>query len=68
MISLIKYALADFWTFIGFLIILYLVLYFPTNLILQIIHKLIRQRTIAKHGYPPPHCDADGDFKKGDDD
>ena len=24
-------------------------------------------RNIYKHGYPPPHCDADGDFREEED-
>lgn len=26
-------------------------------------NRIIRGITMAKNGYPPPHCDADGDFK-----
>lgn len=29
-------------------------------------NRILRHRNINKHGYPPPHCDADGDFKKED--
>jgi hypothetical protein len=32
------------------------------NLILQIVHKTIRAKTIRLKGYPPPHCDGDGDM------
>lgn len=31
------------------------------------IHRYLRSRDIQKHGWPPAHCDADGDFKKEDD-
>lgn len=24
-------------------------------------NRLLRSFTLRKHGYPPPHCDADGD-------
>jgi aspartokinase-like uncharacterized kinase len=27
-------------------------------------HRLLRSIDIRKHGWPPPHCDADGDFKE----
>jgi hypothetical protein len=33
------------------------------QLIQSIVVRLIRTVTIHKHGYPPEHCDADGDFK-----
>lgn len=26
-------------------------------------NRTLRHFNIRKHGYPPPHCDADGDFK-----
>jgi hypothetical protein len=26
-------------------------------------NRIMRHWNIHKHGYPPPHCDADGDFK-----
>jgi hypothetical protein len=26
-------------------------------------NRFLRHMNIRKHGYPPPHCDADGDFK-----
>lgn len=67
MIELIEYSVSGgFWRFVGVMMMVYLLLYFPTNLILQIIHKIIRRGTISKHGYPPPHCDGDGDFKGED--
>ena len=28
------------------------------------INRVMRHWNIHKHGYPPPHCDADGDFKE----
>lgn len=32
------------------------------------INRPLRHANIRKHGYPPPHCDADGDFLKEEDD
>lgn len=26
-------------------------------------NRILRHRNIRKHGYPPAHCDADGDFR-----
>jgi hypothetical protein len=34
---------------------------------LWLIGRCLRHFTLSKHGYPPPHCDADGDFKEKDD-
>lgn len=30
-------------------------------------NRLLRYRNIQKFGYPPAHCDADGDFKNDGD-
>ena len=27
-------------------------------------NRVLRHANIRKHGYPPAHCDADGDFKE----
>lgn len=27
-------------------------------------NRIMRHWNIHKHGYPPPHCDADGDFRE----
>ena len=27
-------------------------------------NRILRHWNIRKHGYPPAHCDADGEFKK----
>lgn len=29
-----------------------------------IINRIMRHLNIRKHGYPPPHCDADGDLRE----
>ena len=53
-----------FWVFIGYYFIITTVLVIPANLIIIAINRPLRHRNIRKHGYPPQHCDADGDFKK----
>ncbi len=62
MIDFFKFIFSNFWYFIGFLIILSSVL----KTIYGIFHKLIRHFTILKVGYPPSHCDGDGDFKENE--
>jgi len=34
-----------------------------TNMSFKAWNRLMRVINIRKHGWPPPHCDADGDFK-----
>jgi len=54
--------LSSFWKFVGGFIILSMIL----TCILFIWNRFWRHWNIRKHGYPPPHCDADGDFEKSD--
>jgi hypothetical protein len=62
--ELIKFVLSDFWIFLGFIIILSGI----GTFIYRIINRALRHKSIMKWGYPPPHCDADGDFKEEDKD
>lgn len=29
-----------------------------------LVNRIFRHWNIRKHGYPPAHCDADGDFRQ----
>lgn len=40
-----------------------LVIYLPFRYAFKFYNRWIRHKNIAAHGYPPPHLDADGDFK-----
>jgi len=44
-----------------------IVVYFVAQLLMAIFvtlpNRMMRHWNIRKHGYPPAHCDADGDFK-----
>jgi hypothetical protein len=62
MIEIFRIATSGFWQFIAVCAIIYIPLQFTYG----IIHKVIRSITISKHGYPPPHCDGDGDAYKED--
>ena len=33
------------------------------RVVLILPNRIMRHWNIRKHGYPPAHCDADGDFK-----
>ena len=57
MIELLKFLLSDIAIFFGFLIILAAI----SNFITKLYALTLRYFTIRKHGYPPEHCDADGD-------
>ena len=64
MMDLLNFTFQSFWHFIGVAILLGMVL----NSILFIYNRAFRHYNIRKHGYPPAHCDADGDFKQKEED
>lgn len=49
------------WT----LFVIMVVLIGIIRLIFRSWNRLMRHLNIRKHGWPLPHCDADGDFKEG---
>ncbi len=61
--ELIKFIFSDFWIWLGFFLLLIL----PLELLFKAYNRRLRHRNILKHGYPPSHCDADGDFLKKED-
>ncbi len=65
MMTFLEFTFRSFWTFIGVLILISV----PLNFLFRVWNRFWRHLSIRKHGYPPAHCDADGDFpKKKDDD
>lgn len=39
---------------------------FVAEVAIRLPNRVLRHWNIRKYGYPPAHCDADGDFKKED--
>lgn len=62
--ELIKFMFSGFWVFVGFMIILSAILKF----MFLMWNRFVRHLNIRKHGWPPEYCDADGDFRKDDED
>ncbi len=58
--ELLTIMFSGFWSFVGWLVVIALILQF----VLLMYNRTLRHWNIRKHGYPPRHCDADGDFKK----
>ena len=50
-----------FLKFAGYYTMIILLLGIPASIIIVPIRYWLRHRTLLKHGYPPTHCDADGD-------
>jgi uncharacterized membrane protein YccF (DUF307 family) len=57
--EVIKFMFSGFWIFLGFLILLSGL----SSFILILYQRTLRYWSMKKLGYPPIHCDADGDFK-----
>lgn len=38
--------------------------FFLACVLASILNLIMRHWNIRKHGYPPAHCDSDGDFKE----
>jgi len=55
-----------FWKFCGYWIMVGMMLGIPAQVLIIAINRPLRHWNIRKHGYPPSHCDADGDFKEED--
>jgi hypothetical protein len=53
-----------FWKFCGYWIMIVVIFGIPAKVIMFIINRPLRHYTLRKLGYPPIHCDADGDFKE----
>lgn len=58
MIEILEITFRSFWHFVGVLILLGC----AGKLVFLIWNRFMRMLNIRKHGWPPPHCDADGDF------
>jgi len=54
----------SFWPWLGFMCILSLI----AGTILGLYNRKLRHERIMHLGWPPEHCDADGDFKDADND
>jgi hypothetical protein len=56
--KLLDFIFTNFWHWLGAMVLLYTL----TSTFVGLINKILRHRNIRKHGYPPSHCDADGQF------
>lgn len=61
--KILEIAFIGFWQFVGMVILLNTVAYFIVNGLLKIWSRFMRMLMVRKHGWPPSHLDADGDFK-----
>jgi hypothetical protein len=62
--DLLEIALSGFWPFVGATTLAILVcdtIARLTRTVFLCWNRWLRSRNIKHHGWPPPHCDADGD-------
>jgi hypothetical protein len=62
--KILEIAFSGFWKFCGMAILLNGFFYFTINGLLKFWSRLFRVLMVRKHGWPPSHLDADGDFKE----
>jgi len=55
----LQFIFSSFWHFVGTVILTSAILTF----VFRCWNRMWRHLNIRKHGYPPAHCDADGDFR-----
>lgn len=62
--AVLEFIFSDFWIWLGFTII------FLSGVIFfyQLFSRTMRHKVLMKHGYPPPHCNADGNAPDDDED
>ena len=59
MSKILEIAFSGFWPFVG----IWILIYIPFSTLLSIWSRLMRMIMVSKHGWPPSHLDADGDWK-----
>jgi hypothetical protein len=62
MMTFLEFTFQSFGHFFGMALMLVFIIEAFVRLMSFIWNRFWRHMTLRKHGYPPPHCDADGDF------
>jgi hypothetical protein len=61
--KILEIAFSGFWPFVGMMILLNGSAYFFVNMVVKMWVRFTRMLMVRKHGWPPAHLDADGDWK-----
>lgn len=64
MLDFFKFACSGFWTFVGVLILLNVIVGIVITGIVEMWSRYMRYLMVKKHGWPPEHLDADWDFEE----
>lgn len=60
--KIIEITFSGFWAFIGMLLLVYTIIHYIANGIIRMWARFMRMLMVRKHGWPPEHLDADGDY------
>lgn len=60
--KIIEIAFSGFWQFVGMCILLYIIVIYTTHILFNSWTRFLRMLMVRKHGWPPEHLDADGDW------
>lgn len=61
--KIIEIMFSGFFNFIGMIMLIYFILHYGVNSMIRMWGRFMRMLMVRKHGWPPPHLDADGDWK-----
>ncbi|MCK4824210.1 hypothetical protein KA005_51135 [bacterium] len=62
--KILDIAFSGLFPFIGMMILLNIVVLYTLNTLYKSWRRFMRMLMVRKHGWPPEHLDADGDFTK----
>jgi len=54
--EILDFVFSSFWRWLGSMTMLYVIVHY----FVYLLNSFVRHRTIRKLGYPPPHCNCDG--------
>lgn len=62
--KILDIAFSGFFPFLGMIILINAIVYAAFNAVLKFWSRFMRMLMVRKHGWPPGHLDADGDWPK----
>lgn len=68
MIEFLKFVMSSFWIWAGLMLVIVIPIHQLYDFIYMLYDRKLSYRTIEKHGYPPAHCDAEGNVHRNNTD
>lgn len=62
--KMLEITFSGFWEFVGMWLLLGLFMQLALHFIFRMYNRALRSMNIKRHGWPPPHLDADGDLRE----